>query len=95
MTLLLLFAFGSLGSLMAIPVFLFLGALISIDGPAAPAAVLYAIPVVSGTLALLGPLAGLWIDKTSGNVFWLWFMAWLTAAPCILACLSIVLLILV
>jgi hypothetical protein len=93
-TLLLLFAFGPLGSLLAMPVFVFVGALVDAEGLTGLAKVFLVITIASGAVAVAGPVAGLWIGRTSGNIFWLWLVALLAATPGLVAGLLLVLMML-
>lgn len=82
---LLLFVFGSFLSFVAIPIFLFLGALIDIDGPTVLTPAFIGMAVVSGVAAVIGPVAGHSIGQKGGSVTSLWLVALLTNVPAVLA----------
>ena len=80
-----LFVFGSFLSFVAIPIFLFLGALIDIDGPTVLTPAFMGMAVVSGVVAAIGPVVGLRIGQKGGSNSSLWLVAILTNVPGILA----------
>ena len=84
-SLILVIGLGSFFSLLAIPVFLFAGALAAIDGSNPISDTLLAIAFVSGFLATGCPLSALWLHKKQVNIRRVRYIAFLAVSPAFLA----------
>ena len=84
-TLLIFFAVALLVSLIGIPLFLFIGVIVDIDGPSILGPIFLGLAITSGVVAVGGPLAGLWLNRKSVKSSFLWLCAVVTAAPGIVA----------
>ena len=80
-TLLILFVVGPLVSIFAIPVLLFFVDVNGIFGFTALSTATQRIAAISVVVAMISPVAALWIGNTSRNIGFLWIAAMLTTIP--------------